>query len=92
MVAAPLDATRFTSSVATLPAHAASRSSPLAHEMDGMALTGMVTARGASELSHMVPSSNTEFCPTVMSTLSLRACHIREVASPSLGGTDVYQL
>ena len=92
VVAAPLDATRFTSSTATLPAHAASRSSPLAQEMAGMALTGMVTSKGASELSHVVPSANVEFWPTVMSTLSLRACHVREVASPPLGGTEVNQL
>ena len=92
MVAAPLDATRFTSSAATLPAHAASRSSPSAQEMVGVALTGMVTATGESELSHVVPSSNVEFCPTVMSTLWLRACHVREVASPLLGGTEVDQL
>ena len=57
-----------------------------------MALTGMVTATGESELSHVVPSSNTEFCPTVMSTLWFKACHIREVALPSLGGTEVNQL
>ena len=92
MVAAPLNETRLTSSMAVLPAQAASRSSPSDHEMLGMALTGMVTAKGESELSHVVPSSNTEFCPNVMSTLWLIACHTREVASASLGGTDVNQL